>query len=81
MQPTENLNIAAFDLMPSPDEVKSRLGLVSTKVAAKAVERLGGETSFVSLPIGHFAIYLGEWFERSSSAQVAFFTAALGKRQ
>jgi 3-deoxy-7-phosphoheptulonate synthase len=27
MQPTENLNIAAFDLMPSPDEVKSRLPL------------------------------------------------------
>jgi 3-deoxy-7-phosphoheptulonate synthase len=27
MQQTENLNIAAFDLMPSPDEVKSRLPL------------------------------------------------------
>jgi len=55
--------------------------VVSTKSAAKAVEQLAGETSFVSLPIGHFAIYLGQWFERSSSAQLDFFTVALGKRR
>ena len=35
MQPTENLNIAAFDLMPSPDEVKSRLPL--SDLAAQTV--------------------------------------------
>ena len=29
------------------------------------------------LPIGHFDIYLGEWFERSSSEQLAFFTGTL----
>jgi pimeloyl-ACP methyl ester carboxylesterase len=55
--------------------------VVSIKSAAKAVEQLAGETSFVSLPIGHFAIYLGQWFERSSSAQLDFFTVALGKRR
>ncbi len=37
MQQTENLNIAAFDLMPSPDEVKSRQPLADT--AAETVLR------------------------------------------
>jgi 3-deoxy-7-phosphoheptulonate synthase len=37
MQQTENLNILAFDLMPSPDEVKSRLPLGS--LAAETVVR------------------------------------------
>src|SRR5512144_1421425 len=38
MQPqTENLNVAAFDLMPSPDEVKARLPL--TDAAAESVVR------------------------------------------
>lgn len=55
--------------------------VASTKAAARTAERLGGQVSLVSLSIGHFAIYLGQWLERSSSAQVAFFTAALGKRQ
>ena len=54
--------------------------VVSTEAAARAVEHMGGDVEFVSLPIGHFAIYLGQWFERSSNAQLAFFTAALGKR-
>ena len=35
MQQTENLNVAAFDLMPSPDEVKTRLPM--TERAARAV--------------------------------------------
>ena len=55
--------------------------VVSTKAAAKAVERMAGEARFITLPIGHFAIYLGQWFERSSSAQLDFFTVALGKRR
>ena len=55
--------------------------VVSTKAAAKAVERMAGKARFITLPIGHFAIYLGQWFERSSSAQLDFFTVALGKRR
>ena len=55
--------------------------VVSTDAAAKAAERMGGEARFITLPIGHFAIYLGQWFERSSSAQLDFFTVALGKRR
>ena len=31
----------------------------------------------MTFPIGHFEIYLGEWFERSSSEQLAFFKATL----
>ena len=34
MQQTENLNVAAFDLMPSPDEVKARLPLSESAAAA-----------------------------------------------
>ena len=55
--------------------------VVSTKAAAKAVERMAGQATFITFPIGHFAIYLGQWFERSSSAQLEFFTVALGKRR
>src|SRR6266536_6665587 len=36
-QRTENLNVAALDLMPSPDEVKSRVPL--TEAAANTVVR------------------------------------------
>jgi 3-deoxy-7-phosphoheptulonate synthase len=35
MQQTENLNVAAFELMPSPDEVKARVPL--TETAARSV--------------------------------------------
>jgi hypothetical protein len=38
---------------------------------------MGDKAHLVSLPIGHFDIYLGEWFERSSRAQLDFFKAAL----
>jgi predicted acyl esterase len=31
----------------------------------------------ILLPIGHFDIYLGKWFERSSSEQLAFFRTPL----
>jgi 3-deoxy-7-phosphoheptulonate synthase len=37
MQQTENLNVAAFDLMPSPDEVKARLPL-SDKAAESVLK-------------------------------------------
>jgi pimeloyl-ACP methyl ester carboxylesterase len=55
--------------------------VVSTKAAAKAVERMAGKARIITLPIGHFAIYLGQWFEHSSGAQLDFFTVALGKRR
>jgi hypothetical protein len=32
----------------------------------------------MSLPIGHFDIYLGEWFERAADAETAFFKEVLG---
>jgi pimeloyl-ACP methyl ester carboxylesterase len=52
--------------------------VVSTEAAAKVAERMGDKARLVTLPIGHFAIYRGEWFERSSSEQLAFFRQALG---
>lgn len=55
-----------------------RDNLVSTKATAKAAERMGANARLVTLPIGHFDIYRGEWFERSSAEEVAFFKAALG---
>jgi uncharacterized protein len=51
--------------------------VVSTQAATKAAELMGDKAHLVSLPIGHFDIYLGEWFERSSRAQLDFFKAAL----
>jgi poly(3-hydroxyalkanoate) synthetase len=51
--------------------------VVSTEAATKAAELMGDKARLVSLPIGHFDIYLGEWFERSSTAQLAFFRSAL----
>lgn len=51
--------------------------VVSTEAATKAAELMGDKARVLSLPIGHFDIYLGEWFERSSTAQLAFFRSAL----
>jgi fermentation-respiration switch protein FrsA (DUF1100 family) len=51
--------------------------VVSTEAASKTAELMGDKARLVSLPIGHFDIYLGEWFERSSRAQLDFFKAAL----
>ena len=51
--------------------------VVSTDAAAEAAERMGDKARLVSLPIGHFAIYRGEWLERSSGEQLAFFRQAL----
>lgn len=52
--------------------------VVTTEAAAEAADRMGDKARLVTLPIGHFAIYRGEWFERSSSEQLAFFRQALG---
>jgi dienelactone hydrolase len=51
--------------------------VTSTAAVHQTAARMGARAQLVTLPIGHFDIYLGEWFERSSAEQVAFFTAAL----
>jgi len=38
---------------------------------------MGAKARLIELPIGHFDVYLGEWFERSSAEQVSFFQEAL----
>jgi len=38
---------------------------------------MGGKARLIELPIGHFDVYLGEWFERSCGEQVEFFKEAL----
>jgi fermentation-respiration switch protein FrsA (DUF1100 family) len=50
--------------------------LVSTRAAAKVAERAPrGEARHY--PIGHFDIYVGEWFERAVADQTAFLTSHL----
>ena len=39
----------------------------------KARKRLGNRAEIVHYPIDHFDIYLGKWFERAVSDQLAFF--------
>jgi poly(3-hydroxyalkanoate) synthetase len=51
--------------------------VTSTAAVHQTAARMGSRAQLVTLPIGHFDIYLGEWFERSSGEQAAFFTAAL----
>jgi pimeloyl-ACP methyl ester carboxylesterase len=51
--------------------------VTSPKAAVKAAQSMGDKARLIELPIGHFDIYLGEWFERSSAEQVAFFKQAL----
>jgi len=51
--------------------------VASISAAAEAAARLGGKARLVQLPIGHFEVYLGEGFERSSREQVAFFQHVL----
>jgi pimeloyl-ACP methyl ester carboxylesterase len=55
----------------------TRDSVTSPRATTAAAARMGGGARLIELPIGHFDIYLGEWFERSSAAQVAFFTEAL----
>jgi uncharacterized protein len=52
--------------------------VVSPEAAVRVAERMGKKAQLVTLPIGHFEIYLGEWFERSSHEQQAFFRRVLG---
>jgi len=51
--------------------------LVSNATIEAAARLIGDKADVVTLPIGHFDIYLGEWFERASAAETAFFTRAL----
>ncbi len=54
--------------------------VTSPKATAAAAASMGERARLIELPIGHFDIYLGEWFERASREQVAFFKEALGLR-
>ena len=51
--------------------------VASTHAAAEAAASMGDKARLIELPIGHFDVYLGEWFECSSREQVAFFEEAL----
>jgi pimeloyl-ACP methyl ester carboxylesterase len=51
--------------------------VTSADAAVVAAARMGEKARLIELPIGHFDIYLGQCFERSSRAQVAFFKEAL----
>jgi len=54
-----------------------RDSVVSPEAAIELVARIGDKARLATLPIDHFDIYKGEWFERSSGEQVAFFRAAM----
>ncbi|MCZ7593729.1 MAG: alpha/beta fold hydrolase [Hyphomicrobium sp.] len=51
--------------------------VVSTTAAIKTAARMGSKARLITLPIGHFDIYLGEWLQRSSAEQIAFFQSVL----
>ena len=51
--------------------------VTSTRAAEAVATRIGDKARLVKLPIGHFDIYKGEGFERSSLEQVKFFKHAL----
>jgi hypothetical protein len=52
--------------------------VIAVPGAAEATARRAGQRATVKHdPIGHFDIYLGEWFERSVTDQVAFLQEAL----
>jgi len=51
--------------------------IVSAAAAADTAARLREWARLIELPIDHFDIYRGEWFERSCAEQVAFFRSAL----
>ncbi len=50
--------------------------VTSPQAASAAATRMGDKAKLIELPIGHFDVYRGEWFERSSCAQIAFFKEA-----
>jgi dienelactone hydrolase len=51
--------------------------VTSTRAAVKTAARMDGRAHLTMLPIGHFDIYHGKWFELSSAEQVAFFRRTL----
>jgi len=51
--------------------------LVVPAASEAAARRAGKRATLKHYPIGHFDIYLGEWFEQSVSDQVAFLQQAL----
>ncbi len=51
--------------------------VVSPKAAAEAAASIGDKARLVVLPIDHFDIYPGNWFERASAEQIMFFRGAL----
>ncbi len=51
--------------------------VTSTRAAQAVGDRIGPRASVVKLPIGHFEIYKGTWFERSSDEQLNFFRDVL----
>ena len=55
--------------------------VASSRAAVDAAARMGEQARLVKLPIGHFDVYTGEWFQRSSQEQVSFFSAHLHPRK
>ncbi len=51
--------------------------VTSLQAITEAAARMGDRARLVTLPIGHFDIYLGDWLERSSAEQIAFFKDVL----
>ena len=51
--------------------------VTSPRAVTKAAARMGGNARLIELPIGHFDVYVGDGFARTSQEQVAFFTQAL----
>lgn len=58
-----------------------RDSVTSPRAAQDVATKMGSKAHLVSLPIGHFDIYLGEWLERSSAEQIAFFDDVLRPEQ
>lgn len=54
--------------------------LVVPAVAEAAARRAGQRATVKHYPIGHFDIYLGEWFERSITDQVVFLQEAFASK-
>lgn len=51
--------------------------VASPRAGQDVAARMGENARLVKLPIGHFDIYKGVWFERSSQEQVKFFKDVL----
>lgn len=52
--------------------------MVSAGAAAECAAMIGEKARLVVLPIDHFDVYHGRWFERGCSEQIAFFHDTLG---